>query len=581
MSDRGTVEWWRAQIEAGVRYKELYGGSKEWSTYRDYYRGNFTGYKANLGPKGGILPYNLTYAMKNALVTNTYFRNPYIMLSPRYKPGFDVISKMVEAMDNWLMSEMNMKKAMKHAVGSSFFTDRAFLKVGFDSKFGFDPQAKRDTSTKKDGTRLEYDVNVSSGMPWVDSVPAENIVVPFGLLDGENNPWIDHIILRPLEDVKADRKYSNTGELSGSHIEMLKKGDSRKSAFYADLLKDGEWVELHEIRDLRDGKIRVLAAGYDRWLREEDDILQLDGLPFVDFQMNDDTEYFWGPSDARILEPQQLEVNEARTQAMKHRRISLIKFIIQRTGMKPEEVDKMLSEEVGPAVFSEDDPSKVVTMLQPHVPPDLVSWVEVIRGDVRELMGMGRNQMGESEKSSRRSATESQIVQMASELRMDERRDIVADALVKVMRKVNQICFTFWTAEKVIQVVGYDGAKYWVKFSPSAVKGEYDLQVDVESMTPSTKAMRRRDLVQLITGLGKNPNVNIDYLLRALLREYPWIDAMKVLPESPDTMQGPMSQEDFIKKQQQLQQNPAMLQASARANGNAASFGGEMGGGME
>jgi hypothetical protein len=250
---------------------------------------------------------------------------------------------------------------------------------------------------------------------------------------------------------------------------------------------------------------------------------------------------------------------------MLHRRIALVKFLVEEGGMEPAEVDKMLSETVGPAVFTKGDPNKVVALLQPHIPADLTQWSELIRSDVRELLGQGRQQLGEAP-AGRRTAEEMRNVQMASDTRMDERRDIVADALVSMMRKINQIVFERWTSEKVVQVVGVDAARYWVAYKGAENRGEYNLRVDVESMTPKTKMMKKREIVELIQALSKNPRANIDYLMKMLLREYDWVDAMKVLPEAQETIGQPMPQEQFTKQQQGLMNNPAELQKRAGAN---------------
>ena len=569
------IDDWGKAIDGGIRYKEKYGGSQRWGVYKDYFRGIYPGYTSSLDA-GGVLPFNLVYAMKNTLIPNIYFRNPYITVSPRYKPDMEIHGKIVESVDNWLMQELAIKKYMKHAASCAFFTNKGFIKLGYDSQYGFDiskiakDEGFKDltfTSFSKKGEHIEYNVNVKPGMPWAISVPAEQIVVPFGVYDFEDCPWIDHMMIRPLADVKADLKYKNTKDLKGTHIESLRK-DVKRNLFYADLERDAEFVELHEIRDIRTGKIMVMVKGYDKWLREpEDDPLQIEGLPFVDFGFNDDTEYFWGPSDVQIMEPQQLEMNETRTQAMLHRRVALLKFLVEKGAVSQAERDKMLSEAVGPCVEVEGNPAASVALLQPHIPADLVNWSNHIRSDVKELLGQGRNQSGEVSRSSRTTATEAQIVQMAHDLRMDERKDMMADALVKVMRKINQIVFKYWSAERVVQVVGYDGAKYWVKYNNDAIRGEYNLSVDVESMTPQTKALKRRDLVQLIQALGKHPNANIDYLVRSLLREYPWIDAMKVLPEAQETAGGKaMGVDEYTQHQRGLLNNPAELNKRAQAN---------------
>lgn len=571
---KADIENWVEKIEQGIRFKENFGSSKRWSTYRDYGRGIFPGFS---GATNGILPYNLVHAMQRGMTPNVYFRNPYISVSSRMKPGLEIQCKVVEAIDNWLLDELNVKSTFKTMVQDAYYTNRGIAKIGYDgiwaqSKGTQEEQISEELGiplshlSRRGRKRVEYDVNVKPGSPWVSRMMPEMIIVPFGVRTLDDCPWIDHVVLRELADVKQDRKYKNTEDLEGTHLEMVHK-DLARSNFYKELTAYTDIVEIHEIRDLRTGQICAFVPGHDKWIRPPtDDVLQIEGLPYIDFTFNEDGEYYWGPSDVQIFEPQQLEINEARTQAMYHRRVALIKFLVEEGGMDKDEALKMVQETVGPVVFTKGKPSEVVSLLQPHIPPDLIQWTEVIRSDVRELLGTGRQQLGEAPPG-RRTAEEMRQVQAAHDLRMDERRDIVADALVKMMRKVNQIVFDRWTTEKVAQVVGYDGARYWVSYTGKENRGEYDLRVDVDSMQPRTKNVKKREIIELIQALGKNPRANVDYLMRLLLREYEWVDAMQVLPEAQETQGQPMQQQQFVQQQQGLLNNPKEL--STRAQGNA------------
>ncbi len=568
------IEDWKNAIESGIRYKEKYGHSDRWATYRDYGRGIFPGF---IGSASGILPYNLTHEMKAALVPNVYFRNPYVTISPRFKPGMHINAKIVEAVDNWLLQELNVKEAMKTAVIDCYYTNRGIIKVGYDSfyngpaassifdKLGNIMGNQLNPWSKKKGERVEYDVNVKQGMPWASRIMPDYIIVPFGVRRLEDCPWIDHVVLRRLDDVKNTKMYTNTANLNGTHMEMMYKKE-QASDYLKELTSGVDYVEIHEIRDYKRGEIKAFVPGHEGWIRKpEQDVLQIEGLPYVDFTFNEDCEYYWGPSDVQLMEPQQLEINETKTQAMLHRRIALVKFIVEDKAIDDGEIEKMLSEKVGPVVKVKGIPTQVVSLLQPHIPQDLTMWSEQIRSEVRSLLGHSRQHMGEAPPG-RRTKFEMQVVQGGREIRMDERRDIVATALSKLVRKTNQIIFDRWDKEQVAQVVGYDGARYWVAYTGKENRAEYNVKVDVESMTPITKAGKKREIVEIIQMLGKNPRANIDYLMKMLLREYEWMDAMQILPEAKETQNGPMSQQQFTKQQNQLASNPKELTERASSN---------------
>ena len=570
---KADIERWWNLIDQGIRFKENFGSSKRWSTYRQYGRGHFPGFT---GATSGILPYNLIHSMKRGMVPNIYFRNPYINVTPNNQPSLNIQAKIVESIDNRLIADLNMKGTFKTMVQDAYYTNRGIAKLGYDGIWSSRKMSKDEEVAEKLGIplsqmdsrgkeRVEYNVNVKPGMPWLDRVMPEHIIVPYGVRTLDDCPWIDHVVYRPLEDVKADPKYKNLSGLEGTHLEYLPR-QIGKSQFYADLTSVLDVVEIHEVRDFKRREIFAFVPGYEHFIRPpSEDVLQVDGLPFIDFTFNEDGEYYWGPSDVQIIEPQQLEINEARTQAMYHRRLSLIRFLYEEGTIEPAELDKLLSDVVGMAVKVKGDPNKALAIMQAHIPPDLTQWSEVIRSDVRELLGSGKQQLGEAPPG-RRTAEEMRQVQAAHDLRMDERRDIVADALVRGVRKINRVVFERWDDEKVAEVVGVDGAKYWVAYKGVDNKADYNLKVDVESMTPRTKAVKKREIIELIQALGKNPRANVDYLMKLLLREYEWVDAIQVLPSAEETQSQPMGQQQFVQQQQSLMQNPSQLQERAKGN---------------
>lgn len=584
---RNSPEKWQELIKQAVRYKEGFCGSNSWSQYREWYRGNFNGELDTL-EAGDELEYNITYAMARTMIPNVYFRNPYVNVTPRFKPGAPDMThqaKLVEAVDNWILQEIDFKSTMKTAILDSFFCGRGVLKVGYDSEFGYateeamaelgvnDATASQYAKGDFEKQKIEHNANIKPGMPFVQRVDPDHFLVPFGQRNLKECDWVDHIVVRQLQDAKLDPKYTNMKDIEGTHLERA-LANSNKRRVFQELSKHIDWIEIHEIRDARFRELSCVVddkgGAYIRGPIEDE--LQMDGLPFVSFAFNEDPEYFWAPSDCKLMASQQREMNESRTQTMMHRRIDLLKFLYKEGTLDESELDKLMSGVVGPAVSVKGDPANSIVPLQPRLPQELVQWPEIIRSDVREMFGIGRNQAGQ-QSGGRRTAKEASIIQQAHELRMDERRDIMADSVTEVLRKVNQVIFSFWDTPRVVQVVGYDGARYWVEYTKDAIKGEYDLKVDVESLTPQTKQMKRQEIMQLMQSLGNNP-MALDYLMKQMAHQFDWLDATQMFPQAqPIPGQqpggGPMQAEQFNNFQGQLMENPQLRQSRVRQNAQA------------
>lgn len=549
------VEDWMERLTLADLYKQEYGLSKDWKTYRQYTRNQFP---ASEGTDS--LTYNISYEFQDVYLASLYYRNPTVFATPR-NPQKYMFGKIVEGVDNWLIKELDLKSHVRKAIVDTIHCGRGFIKIGYEGKL--------DTTEKGALEELGYSeqateiMSQGEGMPWVQRIDPDLILVPFGTVGMEDAEWIDHMILKPLDRVKKDKIYSNTANLKGSHTGKI-LSVSNKNEIYEKMMRGQEWVLLHEIHNREDGKILVFVDGYERFLRDEQDKMAIDGPPFESLYFTEDPEIFWATSEMAYLEPQQLELNEARTQSMMHRRISLLRILYQEGLVEERELEKFLSGAVGIGIkVKNGDIDKAIKIVTATMPQDVPLWAREVRSDAQEVMGISPIQAGQIT-SGRKTATEIERTQQAHNLRIGLKRDRVADFISKIMRKINQTIFEFWGQGRVVQVIGMDGATYWVELSAQAIKDEYDLDIDIESSSPYGKEDRKREIFQLIQAVGSNPNINPNYLWKLLLREFPWMDVMQMLPQA--NQGGPISTNQFVQQQNQMMANPQGLREAQGQN---------------
>lgn len=488
-----TVMWWQEEIKKGLLYQELYGKPSEWRRFRSYYRHQWA--------PGTSMPLNMIFSIIRAMIPQVYFRNPKIYVTPT-KPGMEMHAKTVEAVDNYLIQELNIKETMKRVIRDAGIQGSAVLWRGYDSEYGYDlnnldPLTGDSTLTYLDkrGYRIEYNQYVNPGMPWAMRSDLESTVLPWGTRDVENSEWVALRVIRKLDDVKADPKYKGAKDLPPIRISRGNADNEMTRLFEND-----EYCELWEIHDVKTGTVKVVILDHPDFLRDDIDELQTGDLPFHWFTFNEDPIFPWGIPDARIIEPQQLEMNETRKMAMYHRRVAVMKMLYKKGSIKPEEVEKLLDEDVKAAIAVESDGGsirEVVEFVQSQVPQDLHQWVDICRNDIREITGFSRNQMGQT-MGDRTTATEAKIVSGAHEIRVDERRDQAADFLTKVVRGLNKSVFKFWGGKRVVQVVGPSGLPGWIEYSGEEIEGEYNYRVDPNNGMPVSGETRKQDGAQLL-----------------------------------------------------------------------------------
>lgn len=513
--------WWRRQIVEGEKYRKQQAMEARWRTWRQYYRGQWP---------AGVLPVNLFFKMLRTTVPRIYFRNPSISIVAT-KPGYEqqVFAQMIERIDNKLIRTMGMKNQMKKMIHNAWMFGTAAGKLGYGAQFSPTPDPLGDTSAPEHTTatfnrKVEWNSLVNENMPWFLSVPTGSLVVPDKLEAFEEAPWVAMKIRRPVDDVKADSRLSNTNEIVGGNSAPVSSSSWMQRS---PGVKPNE-IEMYEVRDMRTGKVILLPAyGCDKPFFYEDDDMQVNGRPNIyPLVFNPDDECFWGVPDSVILEPHQHEINEIRTLQMKHRRISLIKILYKRGAINDGEVEKLLNGDpgIGIAINKDAELTDIDSFQMGTIPEALFMADQTIQADVRDMMGFSRNQSGEfaggGKSHGAPTALETSIVNAASEIRVDERKDSVADVLVQVFEDANALVFDKWTDSQVVQVMGPEAIPYWVAFKPNMLKGaRYEMNIDPDSTVPETKDMRLQKADKVYMTLKENPLIDPQLLTKYYLRE--------------------------------------------------------------
>lgn len=511
LREQNLVKFWQDQLTLGVKFREKYISSK---TLKDRY----TQYRE--GIEG--CP-NYLFAYIRSLIPRIYFKNPGIVVQPR-KKEYKNQARVVEALCMWLIDELGIKKVIKRAILHACLSGFGVVKIGYDSEFGFVPELSIDEegsptqwNKEDERRRIEYNINVKSGMPWVCDVHPLDIIVPWGTTKVEDMPWICHVVVRRLEDVKADNKYKNTKDLKGGFSPEFGKMNFKGAP------PNEEYCLLFEIRDLKNKRMVVISEG--RVLLDIEDELQIEGLPFEFLVFNEDMESVFGISDALVLRNELNELKEIRDSISQHRRLSCLKFITSKGSLMSSEKDKLLSPVPHAVIECDGPPGSSVVTLQPNIPAELWKEEQDRIATIRELIGLSRLQVGEfaSMGKTPRSAQEILAVQEAIEVRSEERRDIVADFLTNIMRKVLQVVFKFWKTPKVIKVIGSKGEE-WVEFTGEEIAGEYTFKILPETLFPITKAVRYQQAMELFAMFRNDPMIDQVALRRLVLEQLSWAD---------------------------------------------------------
>lgn len=534
--------YWMQQIKAAEEYRRKAAYQPDWKRWREYYRSEW---------KGDILPVNLFFSMLRTIVPRLYFRNPSIAVRPA-KPGLEnaVFAKILERIDGNLMRSMDLKREMRRGVQEAWMFGTSFMKNGFGT--AFDPVLERGkgTSQTQRSEVLEYNSSIRTAQPWVMRSSSGNILIPAGCRHVKEARWMAEEIKRPADDVRIDPRLKNRNNLKP----VTKIGQAYLPA--SPSAKEEE-IRMWEIRDKKTGQVFVITDcvddeaenGKHTLLQGSDFFLQTSGqFAWKPMIFNEDDERAWGIPDSKILESYQMEINEIKTQLMFHRRMATAKILARTNSISKEQAMKFVDESILPVIYMNGDPNRDVKMFDSMPIPNELRLIAVdVIQDMRETAGFGRNQFGEyNPGSSDTTATEAQIVRQASEIRVDERRDIIADMMLDIFNDIHQVVFNFWNVEQVVDIVGPGSQPIWLKFTGTDLaKSSYSIVIDPDNSVPETKAVREQRALTLYTQLQANPFIDPVKLTQYLLTSLNGVqfdDLMAQLPAIPQGVQnGPIT----------------------------------------
>ena len=524
MSTPKTVDEWLVEIDAGLEYRKIFAREASWRKIELNYLNDPQSDTA-IGP-------NLVYSMGDSLVSSLMVPDPEFLVAPTRSNGVDK-APIVEAIDNTLTTEMNLKRYIDMSTLHGFLYGSLILKIGYDSEFGWAPFYDIGQGNNLGMTTTQFDTKTGyrietpdtrPGWPWVRPVLPHTFIVPWGTVFLEDAPWACHEVIRHIDYIKKDPKYRNTKGLQGqlsmkdwmeSHLTVGKDKQRARLSNMAEFHVEPEYVKMYEIRNRMTGEIIVITRDHDKFLRKAPDAIQLAcGMPFVHGTMSQHPRSFWSTPPAYYLGQIQATQFDISLQAEKERRISVLKFLYRKGALSESALARMLSGDVGAAeaVDNQYPLNDVIATMPKGNSYDHIVYADNNRRDARDAIGFSRNQLGEFDSSSRRTAREATFVAQGSGLRTSKRGQVVSNMYVDTMRKVNGLVFNFWTIPREIMV---DSA--WVDYVGSDLAGHYQYDVSLSTKRVLSKAERKIEALSLLPMLMQIPGINVQAVFQDLI----------------------------------------------------------------
>ena len=520
LTEEEQVKELRGLLADDRKWRQLWSEEDSWPEYERRYRGQFRG--------AGVSPVNLYYPFARGTVAQVYFRNPSVTIVD-LPPKFTVRAKILEHLDSILFSKLRIKSEIKAAAQDIWHCGTGFLVHGYDSEFAF-PSLE----VKEQNTNIEYNTGVIPGMPWSLRAHPIDVTVAWGTVSPKSIRRYTIRRARPLDDVKSDSRYDKKA------LDALKAGTLESGSFgekgTAINLKE-DWVYLYETHDLARGRMTVTTDDVDRFLLNQKDELVnvLHGPNITPIVWNANASALWGVPDAKILEQDQLTINDANTQIINQLRANLSRFFYNRDAISAEELSKFLSEQPWVGIAVDGDVDQDIKLLTPPNLTGLFSETELLESRARRTLGYPRTRSGEYTAPTKRvTGKEVLAVESGAEVGLDEKRDAISDAIIDMVSKWNRLVFNSWDRYRLIFAPDIAPPISWIAFRGKDLEADYTYRIQPEELQPITTESRKRDALTIGTMLmkiaGSLQGIDARSILRQALRQFPEWDINKVLP---------------------------------------------------
>ena len=529
---------------------------KDYRTFVNYYRGKQWSLEgANEGQVVtealDSIVVNWTFNTIRTIVPTVFFKNPRIFPQATREEFIDRVP-LIRNIANYDWRILNIKKEMKRTILRSLIGGLAWLETGYSfieeeiendtpDTSGLTPEEILAGQREGEPEQKFSELRIRKDSPYVLSRSLVEVAVDPFASELDELAWHAVREVKPLEFVKKDPRFKGTRKLKAN----MKMDDIQVNRFKKEMTKrtDGEFVELWHVTDRWRGKTFTVARGHVGMLREFDTPLGYDLVPMF---FNEDPEATQHLSIVGIMKDQQDEINRLRSFMLEHVKRTLPRMAYNRDIMTDEEdINRLAESEQAELIGVPGDPNQAIKAINfPSLSPDLYAADNRMAQDMQISSGLSDFQRGQAAKVP--SATEAQLIEQSSRLRVDEGLDIVSDVAEKVTKNIVQLRQQFTTGVKSVPIVGPDNVILWeqlTNYTRERIQGDYEYIVEYGSTQKRDDDFLRNQWLTLaptLANLAQNPTPANLTIGRELGRAFKITQAVidQIFPDPQQAQQG-------------------------------------------
>jgi hypothetical protein len=488
---------YKQRLEASKRWRKDEGYDAVWRRLTDLYKGHqYEDYRDE-----DRLLVNIAFATVNIIAPNISVNFPKIAVNA-VKPENAANAVIAEAVVNYWWKHRDIRTEFRRAVKDSLICGHGWIKSGY--RFVEEEAVGQETevSDPVEGGEMTSTTIILEDSPFAERVSPMDVFVDPDATSMRDIKWIAQRIRRPIHDVKHDKRYTKVARDEVQVMAVSRYADDPSRKKIND--KNEGYAEIFEFYDVAAKSMSVFCEGAENFLVKPIPMPYSFGQPFVMLRNYDVPDHFYPIGDLESIEPLQKELNETRTQMMNHRKKYSRKYLYKESAFDNMGRQALESDDdnVMVPVISDEALSGVVANFPAVInPPDFYDQTSTIIADIDRVSGVSEIQRGGTSEI-RRTATESALVQDASNARTADKLAMVEQAISEVGRRMVALAQQYMSGEQVARITGKDGEPVWVQFDRDYLEGDFDFEVVAGSTQPNNESFRRQMALQMVDAMA-------------------------------------------------------------------------------
>lgn len=513
-SQKDLIAYYEGELRRSKKWRhENY--DDDWRRYVDLYRGRHYDTTSDTDQ----LIVNLCFATINVLAPAIAVRNPRFTVHAR-KPEAGPQAVVAEELLNYTWYQHKLQTQFRLGVLDSLILGHGWLKIGWKAVKKAEVKKVDETADGAEGEgiddrddvegNMESEMHVSDDRPFLERISPFDVYVDPDARHPTEMRWIAQRTWRPVNDVRADSRYSATvrKRVTGRAWSRWQDEDSdaRDDSERADTGK-AKYAEIIEFYDLRRNTMSVFACGTDNtqgdaegFLIRPTDIPYECGHPLVMIRNHEVPDHFYTIGDLEQIESLQLELNETRTDMLNHRKRFARKWLYRKSAFDRDGIAALESDidNTMVPVLDDDNPGSAVAPMPAVItPPEFYNQSQLITDDMNEVSGVSDYQRGSPQSNIKRTATEAAMIADAANARVADRLYRIEDVLAQCGERIIKLMQQYSTGENYARMMSVPG-QVWFPYKSKYIQGDFDYVVVGGSTEPQNETFRRQSAMQLV-----------------------------------------------------------------------------------